>query len=233
MKYKLIIIFTAILLLSGCNHNQVQEIDTQPPSKELPEETTYKDDVDVYIVDVEESSVFWTGRKVLVKSEHKGEIKLKSGKIYLTGDREYLGGEFVIDMTSLETQGKMDSDSLQTITNHLKSEDFFAVDDYPEAILKTTAVQKYPPFIYPQVNHTVSGNLTIKDKTNNITFLAEIFEDSGFLNADAEFVIDRTKWDIKYGSDKFFTGLGDNVIDDFIQFRIVIFANKQETEPSE
>ncbi len=233
MKYKFIILFVAIFIFTGCNNNQIQEINTQPPAKELPQETTYEDDVDVYIVDVEESAIFWTGRKVLVNSEHKGIIKLKEGKIYIKGDRQYLGGEFVIDMTSLETQDITNPESRQKMDDHLKSEDFFDVVNYPEAILKTTAVEIYPPIIYPQVAHTVAANLTIKDKTNNITFLTEIFESEGNLNAKGSFVIDRTKWDIKYGSDKFFTGLGDKVIDDFIEFRVIIFAHKQETEPIE
>ncbi|MBT4722402.1 YceI family protein [Candidatus Falkowbacteria bacterium] len=233
MKYKLIILFVAIFIFTGCNHNKIQEINTQPPAEELSQVTTYADDADIYIVDVEESAIFWTGRKVLINSEHKGIIKLKEGKIYIKGDREYLGGEFVIDMTSLETQDIEDPDSRQKMTDHLKGEDFFDVDNYPEAIIKTTAIEKYPPPTDPWVNHTISANLTIKDKTNNITFLTEIFESEGNLNAEGSFVIDRTKWDIKYGSDKFFTGLGDKVIDDFIEFRVILFAHKQETGPTE
>ena len=44
----------------------------------------------------------------------------------------------------------------------------------------------------------------------------------GKLGAFAEMKVDRTLYDIKYGSGKFFEGLGDKVIDDefIIKFKI-------------
>ena len=58
----------------------------------------------------------------------------------------------------------------------------------------------------------VTADVTIKGITKSITFVAEV--DKG--SASANIVIDRTDFDVRYGSGSFFDNLGDKTIyDDF------------------
>jgi polyisoprenoid-binding protein YceI len=61
-------------------------------------------------------------------------------------------------------------------------------------------------------SYTVTGDLTIKGITKPVTLVVSMFENK----ATATLKVDRTKFDIKYGSGSFFDNLGDKAIyDDF------------------
>lgn len=151
-------------------------------------------------VDVKQSKVTWKGYKVT--GQHEGTIDLKEGK--LTFENNVLkGGHFVIDMTTLgstdlegEWKGKLDG--------HLKSDDFFGVEKFPTASLKITKVEKKGE------NYTVTGDLTIKNITNPITFDMMVKDNT----ASAALKIDRSKFDVRYGSPSFFNDLQDKAIYD-------------------
>ena len=163
------------------------------------------------VVDVKTSSIQWKAEKVL--GSHEGEISLKSGEL-IYEDENLVGGSFIIDMTSLictdlsgEYKGKLEG--------HLKSEDFFSVETYATAGLVITNVQKVN-----SKKHTITADLTIKGITKSITFESNA-EENKF---EARIQIDRTQFNVKYGSGSFFEGLGDNMIyDEFeLTVRLVI-----------
>ena len=65
-------------------------------------------------------------------------------------------------------------------------------------------------------NGTVDGKLTIKDSTNPIEFKAAVQKNADGTWFYANIVVDRTKYNIRYGSGSFFENLGDKTIyDDF------------------
>jgi polyisoprenoid-binding protein YceI len=155
-------------------------------------------------VDNLRSELYWTGRKVT--GEHHGTIRLKEGSITLKNN-EIVSGKFVIDMTTLNDEDLPAGEWHDRLVNHLKSDDFFDVQAYPEALL---VLKGSSPF--KDGTAKVSGNLTIKGITNPISFdvvkLDNVFTSS--------ITVDRSLYNVRYRSDKFFDNLGDKIIyDDF------------------
>lgn len=151
-------------------------------------------------VDAEKSNVTWKGYKVT--GEHEGTISIKSGTILMDGDK-LTGGTFVIDMTTINTTD-LSGDSKGKLDGHLKSGDFFGVEKNPTATLVITKAEGSGN------TYTVTGDLTIKGITNPVTFPMSINGNT----AKADVKIDRTKYDIKYGSASFFDNLKDKAIYD-------------------
>ncbi|MBH83347.1 MAG: lipid-binding protein [Flavobacteriales bacterium] len=158
-------------------------------------------------IKIKDSALTWVGSKIT--GSHEGTINLKSG--YLTFDNKNLvGGEFVIDMTTIvctDLSGK----GKASIESHLKSDDFFSVDNFPNASLKILNV-KNKSFDQYQVN----ANITIKGFTQKIVFDAEIKEKT----AKAKLIIDRTLFGIIYKSGNFFEELADKAIYDEFEMSI-------------
>jgi polyisoprenoid-binding protein YceI len=155
-----------------------------------------------YRVDVQNSKVTWLGTKVTGK--HYGTIALKSGEFILKSDK-FISGTFVIDMNSIVDEDLTDAGYNQKLVGHLKSDDFFGVATYPESTLSITSSSAFK-----DNKATVQGNLTIKGKTNPISI--EVARTG--LHYQAKIVIDRAKYEIKYGSKTFFNDIGDKAISD-------------------
>ncbi len=152
-------------------------------------------------VDVEASTVEWTGKKI-TGSSHHGTIQLKDGFLNLTEDGKLTGGEFVIDMNTIEVTD-LSGENKGKLEGHLNSDDFFGVNNYETSKLVITEASQKTGNTY-QVN----GDLTIKGKTEPVSFDMMVSDDT----ATAKVAIDRTKFGIRYGSGSFFDNLGDNTI---------------------
>lgn len=159
---------------------------------------------------VEDSKIAWTGKKV--GGSHTGEIQLLSGYLEKSGDA-FVSGKFVADMTSISNYDIEDEDSKAQLVGHLKSDDFFGVDEYPTATLEIKNGEKIESGKYK-----FTGNMTIKGQTNPVSFEAEV-DGKTFAG---KLVVDRSKYNVRYGSDSFFDNLGDNLIfDDFeLDFKV-------------
>ena len=170
------------------------------------------------VVNQTSSTVKWTGSKPAGK--HSGTIDISKGKLTFNHGK-LVGGEIVIDMNSIKNTDIKSERKSQRLVDHLKNEDFFFVEKYPTAILKIISAERMPDNLYK-----VAADLTIKGITNRITFTAHLtIKKDGFLGT-ANIKIDRTKWDIKYGSGSFFEGLGDRMILDDIEFDILLLSVK-------
>ena len=152
--------------------------------------------------DVAKSTLKWHGKKVT--GEHFGTIRLKSGSMEVK-DNQIAKGRFVIDMASITNTDLTDATYNAKLVNHLKSDDFFGVAKHPEAIIE---IVKSTPFSNNEA--TVEGKLTIKNITHPITFKVK---KDGKAYA-AEIIVDRAKYDVRYGSGSFFDDLGDKMIYD-------------------
>lgn len=174
-------------------------------------------------VDTMKSQMKWTGTKKVTGSSHNGMIALKSGKVEVTG-AQVTGGEFEVDMNSITDEDlKTSPEDMNKLVGHLKSDDFFGVEKYPTANFKIKSVK---PVAGKTNVYDVAGSLTIKGKSENVTFPAEITVANGEATAKAQFEIDRTLWGLKYGSGKFFKSLGDKVISDMMKFELNLVAKK-------
>ncbi|MCB0374527.1 MAG: YceI family protein [Sinomicrobium sp.] len=158
-------------------------------------------------IDPAKSRIVWKGYKVT--GSHEGTIALKEGALVFEGEK-LAGGEFTVDMTTLGSTD-LEGRSKEKLDGHLKSDDFFGVEKYPTAILKITKVSPKGKNSY-----NVTGDLTIKDKTHPVTFDMSVYGSK----ANATLKVDRSKYDVRYGSGSFFDNLGDRTIYD--EFDLVV-----------
>lgn len=178
--------------------------------------TTVK--VEEYKVDTQQSKLNWIGRKVA--GEHSGIISISDGKLLWSGNK-LTGGSFEIDMASIINTDLADSDYNQQLIGHLKSDDFFSTDKHPKA---NFVITKVTPLAKNQSK--VTGNLTIKGITKEVQFPATIQANGDQLEAKAKIVVDRTQFDIRYGSGSFFENLGDKAIDNEFELDVELIAKK-------
>jgi len=151
-------------------------------------------------VNTESSVVKWTGYKVT--GQHEGTIMIKKGSLTFKNN-VLVGGKFVIDMSTINTTD-LEGDYKKKLDGHLKDEDFFSVEKHKTASLVFTSLKQNG------TNYIVNADLTIKGITNKVKFKMQVLENS----AIADLKIDRTKYDIKYGSASFFDDLKDRAIYD-------------------
>lgn len=152
-------------------------------------------------IKTDKSTVTWKGYKVT--GSHYGSVSLKSGNLVFT-EGKLTGGEFVMDMSTIVTDD-LTGEYKGKLEGHLKSDDFFGVEKFPTASLVFTKVKSTGKNSYE-----VSGDLTVKGKTEPIKFDLSIYGNK----ATANLKIDRTKFDIRYGSTSFFDDLQDKAIYD-------------------
>ena len=166
-------------------------------------------------VDPVQSKIKWTGKKIIGNS-HNGEIKLKSGLMELKND-QIVKGNFVVDMNTITDLDLEDKSYNDKLVGHLKSDDFFGVQKYPTA---TFSVKKSTKFINNKA--TITGNITIKGTTKEITAVVIRSND----NFTTRLEIDRSQFDVRYGSNSFFDNLGDKAIDNIFVLEITLVTNQ-------
>lgn len=172
----------------------------------------------------EGSKVHWEGKKPLILGyKDDGVISIKSGS-FTVENGEIKSGEIILDMNSIsvEKTGKENGAGGSMLENHLKSDDFFSVENYPEAKFVISSVGSTEAGIYD-----VRGDLTLKGITKPVAFTAYAYNNNGQDMLKSDFTIDRTDWDIRYASNKFFSDLADSVIDDNIYISFDIPVSKQ------
>ncbi|MCB4809147.1 YceI family protein [Tamlana sp. 62-3] len=172
-----------------------------------------------YTVNTEASSIAWKGFKPT--DEHFGTIGLKSGSISTT-DGTITAGSFVIDMGSIVVLDiPADEKGNAKLVSHLSNDDFFDVEKFPTATFEITGVTE------SEGKTLLSGNLTLKEATNNVTFPVSTTTEGDTITLESEtFTIDRTKWNVRYGSKSLFDNLGDKFINDDIELKVTLKATK-------
>lgn len=216
--------FAAALLFTACNSNTTETATAEATETVVSAEAApASGEVEAYNVVAEKSEVSWHGKKVT--GEHFGNIDLQKGELDVVGG-QLAGGTLVIDMHSLTNSDLTSAEDNGKLVGHLKSDDFFGVEKYPTATFEITSVTPIDGAAAGQPNYTVEGDLTIKDKTNPVTFPATINVAEDVVTAQADVVVDRAKYDIRYGSNSFFDNLGDKAIDDEFTVSFDVTAQK-------
>ncbi len=182
----------------------------------------------VYTVQPLTSKVAWMARKVT--GLHYGTLRIKGGEIYVL-DYVFVGGHVEVDMQKLVVLDLTDPDENQRLSDHLRSGDFFAVNEHPVAGFRFRYLEKFPATDEEGNNFKIVGDLSIKNITHTIAFNAFIDHDQETISVVADFDLDRTLWDIRYRSGRFFDQLGDNMIDDLFNVKLEIIARKQLFDP--
>jgi polyisoprenoid-binding protein YceI len=184
------------------------------PTAHNPATTTAA--VETYKVQPQLSTLGWTGKKV--GGQHTGTINLKDGSMQVKGS-QIAGGTFVADMASLKNTDLTDADYNAKLVGHLKSDDFFGVEKNPTATFVITSIK-------PLKGDANGNNATIKGKTNPVSFPAKVGVKNGVAAATGTASIDRSKYDVKYGS-TLFGAAADKAIDDMflLSFNVIAKAN--------
>ena len=166
-----------------------------------------------YVIDTEQSTIQWTGRNAY--SSHFGNIKISRGELVVTG--ENITGTFDIDMESMTNTNLEGDESQPVLIAHLKSDDFFLTRLFPKATFKIldAAPVKEPFATLP--NYEIKGQLELRGVEAGQDFRATVAQSpEKMLLIEAHFDIDRTRWDIIYGSARFFEHLGMHQVFDLI-----------------
>jgi polyisoprenoid-binding protein YceI len=198
--------FITLSLISGCSKSGELAKDTN--NKELIAASGKGKRISISVPD---SKIEWEAKKVT--GSHSGTVDLTSGNLSVD-DGQLTGGKFDISVNTIKVLQLDDPEMNAKLTGHLKSDDFFSVEKFPTGTFVINSVT--PLSDGTGNNYTIGGDLTIKGITKPITFPAKVNINEDIVTASADFKLDRTLWDIKFRSGKFYENLGDNLIyDDF------------------
>ena len=175
-----------------------------------------------YILDFNKSTINWKASKV-TGSGHEGTVRVSSGVMNVAG--KSINGKVKVDMNGIVCTDLQDAGKNAYLLNHLKGEDFFNTVKFPDAIFETTKITEAKG--NDGTTHRVEGNLTIKGITKPVSFNAKISGGNGQIYIVGDLKVDRTQFDIKYGSTSFFDNLGDNAINNDFTLKFSLVGNKK------
>lgn len=175
-------------------------------------------------VDTSAAAVIFKGNGV--GKYHKGAFRISDGIVSIK-DGLVTGGRFSIAIASMTMEEKEDYIT-GMLRPHLLNPDFFDVEKFPASLFEITGVAPYTATgndtsVVAGANYLVSGNLTLKSVTKNVTFPAKIDVTGDALNAKANFDIDRRDWGMSYGNDK---SLKDKFISETVNIELDVKAGK-------
>ncbi|HSV88965.1 MAG TPA: YceI family protein [Bacteroidales bacterium] len=218
LKY-LAILALFVFSFTACAPRQanVAELVEAIEAGEIPEGVTRA------AIDPAASNIEWLGQKI-TGDGHYGTINVKSGEFFVF-DGQVLGGNVVVDMTTITVVDITDPGPAASLKGHLESDDFFSVATYPEANIRMVRLEPIEGAAADAPNYRVTGNLTIKGITHGIVFDARFDHADGNIEGFADFAFDRAKFDVRFASGSFFQNLGDNLINDNINLKVNLSAS--------
>lgn len=229
LSIKHFLFVTAAAVLASCTSAPESDEAKVGDAKEVKEVSS---DAVAYAVDTDASVIEWVGTKT--NGRHHGTVQLQGGTLKVANGT-IQGGEFVVDMTTIKNLDQ-EGESKMKLEGHLKSGDFFKVEEFPTAKFVLTGVEPTNTTINEEVDtnqaaiskyrvtnptHLVSGNLTIRDSTRGIQFPAKVEMTENTITAIAKFNINRKDWGLKWEYPP-----GEVVLNNTIHLGINLVANK-------
>lgn len=175
----------------------------------------------VYKIQPQLSTLGWDAKAIT--HGHNGTAQFSSGELVVRNN-QLVGGDVTVDMKSLKATDITDADNNAKFMGHMNSDDFFSTDKYATATFKITQVTLIKGAAADANNATITGDLTIKGITNSVSFPAKVGVKGGKAAASGTATVDRTKYNIKYGSKSFFEGIGDKAIYDEFKLSFNVIA---------
>ncbi len=195
---KLIAALPALIFLASCGGSNSEN------AKTTSEQVAVSQTGETFAIDTTATLVSWKATHKGGLAPRWGTINVSSGTVSIAND-SLNGGELKVNMNSLLTDSKSvteDGKKATDLDGHLKSADFFDVAKMPTAKFVITKVEPFTGDVKSSLvadpNYLVSGNLTLKDSTLNVTFPAKVAVTATDVIANAKFIIDRTAWGINY-----------------------------------
>jgi polyisoprenoid-binding protein YceI len=176
-------------------------------------------------IDLEKSRVEWMGRSLM--GAHRGSVKLSQGELEVRGGLPSRA-RFTLDMRSIENADITDPEMRQMLVHHLQSDDFFDVEKFPTAEFRLTKIEPLTDATPGRPNTKITGELALKDVRRELTFPAILGPaPEGVFAADALFDLDRTLWNVRYGSGRFYEKLGKHLVNDTITLALKLVTLPQ------
>lgn len=169
------------------------------------------------------SHVTWTGYKI--GGQHTGKIEVSQGDLQFV-DSSFIGGQIELDITTISNTDIEDEASKTKLVNHLKSADFFDVENHPKATYIIDQVIPYGKVGENETKYKIVGQLTLKGVTKTVKMPASFFEYDNSYSVSARLHLDRSDYNIKYGSGTFFGDIGDKVIYDEVLLDVTLSVRK-------
>jgi len=217
---KVVYLFGITTLLIACTPKNAEEAKTGD-AQNVAESSGAE-----YAMNTEASQIMWRGTKP--GGEHYGTVSASAGKI-MVEDGNITGGNFTIDLNSIICED-LEGDMNARLVSHLKSEDFFYTEQYPEAVFEIVSISEYTgenPASGVRPTHEITGNLSMRGETKSITFPAMVkTEGNKFMAKTNEFSIDRTKWGVNFKSKSVFAEFKDDFINDMINLQFDVEFEK-------
>lgn len=159
MRYAALPIVSAALMLSACQTSSLTDAERAP----VPE-TDEAFSGEIHQIDREQSSISFVGKSNLLN--HEGKFTDYSADVTLDpadpADLEKASITASVQIASVETDAP-------GLDGHLQKDDFFAAELYPAAHFSSTSITRIEGNTY-----MVTGDLTVRDTTKEISFEAEI-----------------------------------------------------------
>jgi polyisoprenoid-binding protein YceI len=247
LKYYSLIVFSTFLAASCAQKPQSDEAEVSA-AEEVEEVSASASD---YAVQTGESELMWYGFKPT--GQHNGTISIQDGTISVENG-EIVGGTITFDMSQINVLD-LEGEDKQKLTGHLKSEDFFAVEQYPTSEFVITNVEEYgggqmasadgddnmavevnneeiSEYKLENPTHNITGNLTMRDTTLSITIPARVSMSGDQISAESKFNIDRTKWNVSYNDESDPVRVAkDKFIYNTVNLGLDIVAEKENATP--
>ncbi len=161
-------------------------------------------------VNTKQSTITWIGNKVT--GSHNGDIQISNGYINVQ-EGMVTGASVIIDMTSINTTD-LEGGSKESLDGHLKSDDFFGVEQFPTAQFELISLN--PLRAANGMNYSAMGTVTIKGRTAEVAFPVKVEMGKSETTISGEMILDRSNFDVRFRSKSFFdpAELGDKLIYD-------------------
>jgi len=224
-KISLVFIILLVLIVSLLIIIKNKGIEIKDNSKQQNEIMKTKENLQgsgIYFFDSNSSKISWEGKKTIIKEwVDNGSISIQSGDITLV-DNKINEGKIVIDMNSIRANKTGAGAGEDNLSKHLKSADFFGVDTFPTSQFKLVS-------LIPTENeyqYIAKGDIIIKNIRKEIEFPITIYMENGLILMNAEIILDRTQFDVRFGSTNFFNDIGDKAIDNNFILKLELVTKK-------
>lgn len=214
------IAIASMLFMVACGGKSTDTVEAKPEAAAAQATTTSIS----FPIDAANSSLNWKGGKKIGQSTHAGTIAISEGAFQVENGN-IAAGSLMVDMGSINVTDDMDEGYKTKLVGHLKSDDFFNVGQFPTASFTITKVE--PATDDSTATHHISGNLTIRSVTKEITIPANVSMTEDQIFAKSDFAINRADFNVKYGSATHIVDIAqDDIIKDEIEFKLAVIANK-------
>lgn len=178
----------------------------------------------VYVVDTGADRVEWIGRNPTTR--HHGTVKIAKGQFKV--ETGMISGTFEMDMNTIHNINLEGDELHPVLEQHLRSDDFFFVKLFPKAVFTITEGKPKDPAWLTSPNYSVKGKLSLRGVSAPLEFDATVNKaEKNRLAIESHFDVDRTQWNVIYGSTRFFEHLGMHKVFDLISIQVNLVADKQ------